>query len=322
MKDNLYVIITIDTENLQTPLFRKKYIYDLIYSDLGVHQILKILSHFDFSATFFLNVFEYSIWGREKMTMISKAILTEGSDVQLHTHPLWKFDPNREHMWQYSINEQIEIIREGKELIKEWTGEYPIAHRAGAYGLNENTLIALKENNIPIDSSMFYSHPNCKITWTRNKILERNGIIEVPVTGFYRDICWGAGPLSLKIRRSFVKTDIDWASLDELKNFVKEAKEHNIRVMTLFMHSYSFIKWDNEFVNFQPDYADIEKFTRFLEFIKSDKEIEVITMGEFYKLYKENPSLFNGSDYVPVIRRRESLKNLIYKVSNKIFKYI
>ena len=321
MKHKLYLLITIDTESLvQTPPFRNKYGNDLIYSDLGVPQILKILGQFKFSATFFLNVFEHFVWGKDKMSMISKTILTAGSDIQLHTHPIWGFDPNREHMYQYSLDEQIEIIREGKELIKEWTGGYPIAHRAGAYGLNEDTLIALKENNIPIDSSMFYSHPNCKIVWARNKILERNGIIEVPVTGFYRDVCWGAGPLSLKRSRSFVKTDIDWASLDELKNFVKEAKKHNIRVMNLFMHSYSLIRWDSGFTNFRPDYADIEKFTNFLKLIKSDKEIEVITMREFYDLYKKNPGLFNGSDHVPLIRQKEPFRNLVYKAVKKVLK--
>lgn len=48
-------------------------------------------------------------------------------------------------MYLYSLNKQTEIIKDGKELVKEWTGEYPIAHRAGAYGINENTFMALRE---------------------------------------------------------------------------------------------------------------------------------------------------------------------------------
>ena len=275
---------------------------------------------YNIKATFFISVFDSKKYGENSFKTICQVIKENGHDVQLHTHPRRAYDKTRREMYLYSLDEQIEIIREGKELIKEWTGEYPIAHRAGAYGLNENTLVALKENNIPIDSSMFYSHPNCKVTWTRNKILEKNGIIEVPVTVFYRDICWGAGPLSLKIRRSFVKTDIDWASLDELKSFVKEAKKHNIRVMNLFMHSYSFIRWDSGFTNFRPDYADIEKFVHFLEFIKSDREIAVITMREFYDLYKKNPGLFNGADHVPLIRRKEPFRNPIYKAVKKVLK--
>jgi len=74
-------------------------------------------------------------------------------------------------MYLYSLDEQIEIIKDGKELVKEWVSEYPVAHRAGgAYGINKDTFTALKENGIPIDSSSFYGHPNCKAVVTKNRI--------------------------------------------------------------------------------------------------------------------------------------------------------
>ncbi len=269
--------------------------------------------------TFFLDVFEYKRYGKEIFKDICHEAIAEGHDIQLHIHPNRGYDEKRLKMEEYSLDEQVKIIKEGKELIREWTGEYPIAYRGGGYySIDKNTVAALKLNDIPIDSTMFYNHS--KITFSRNRITEREGIIEIPITGFYRDIYWRVGPLNLRKNRSFIKTDIDWASLDELKTFVKEAKKHNIRVMNLFMHSYSLVKWDNGFTNFQPDYADIEKFTHFLEFIKSDKEIKVITMREFYNLYKKEHRLFEGSDYVPVIRQKKPFGNLVHKAIKKVLK--
>ena len=39
-----------------------------------------------------------------------------------------------------------------------------IAHRSGGYSINENTMKALKNVGIKIDSSMQFLHPNCHLT--------------------------------------------------------------------------------------------------------------------------------------------------------------
>jgi peptidoglycan/xylan/chitin deacetylase (PgdA/CDA1 family) len=215
-------------------------------------------------------------------------------------------------MYLYSLDEQIKIIKDGKELVKEWTGENPVAHRAGAYGINEDTFVALKENGIPIDSSSFYGHPNCKAVVTKNKIVEHNGIIEIPVTVFRRVQRVKLGGWVLKRQSSYVKTDIDWANLGELKSFVKQAKENNVKVMTLFMHSYSLLKFDQDFTHFEPDGNDIEKLDKFLNYVANDPEIRVITMKEFYEMYQKDSEQFIGSDYVPVVEYNERFNPIKY----------
>ena len=319
----LYLLITVDTENLQTPMLLNKYYQNIISGNISDNyfenpKILEILRKFNLKATFFVNVYEYKKWGKEELIALCQIIKAKGNDVQLHSHPIWVYDRNREHMWQYSLEEQIKIIKDGKDLLKKWTGEYPIAHRAGAYGLNEDTLKALCANDIPIDSSMFYSHPNCKVTWTKNKVIERKGIIEVPVTGFYRNMCWKTGPLTLKRSRAFIKTDVDWASLDELKYFVHEAKKHDIRVMNLFMHSYSLLKFDQDFSNAEPDWDDINKLDEFLAFVSCDPQIKVITIREFYEMYQQNPEQFIGTDYVPQIDKTVSFRSIPQKIYRKV----
>ena len=156
----LYVIITVDLEDSQRPavVFNEeiKELKQMIYGEInnkyfGFPKILEICNSHNIKATFFISVFDSKKYGENSFKTICQVIKENGHDVQLHTHPRRAYDKTRREMYLYSLDEQIEIIREGKELIKEWTGEYPIAHRAGAYGLNENTLVALKENNIPID---------------------------------------------------------------------------------------------------------------------------------------------------------------------------
>ena len=322
MSTNLYLLITVDVENPQTPFFEGKCQENTILNknrrSSGLLQILKMMSKFNFRAVFFVNVFEESIWNKDVMIKICKNISATGGDLQLHVHPVWRYNKSKKHLWQYALDEQIKIIKDGKELLKEWTGEYPLAHRAGAYGLNNDTLKALRINNISIDSSMFYSHPNCKVTWTKNKVVEKNGTVEIPVTGFYRNTCWKFGPLTFKKRRKFIKTDIDWATLDELKYFVEKAKKHDIRVMNLFMHSYSLLKFDQNFSNAEPDWDDINKLNDFLSFVSSDPQIKVITMREFYEMYQKNPEQFTGSDFIPQVDNLGSFRSISQKIYRKM----
>ena len=80
--------------------------------------------------------------------------------------------------------------------------------------------------------------------------------------------------------------------------------------MTLFLHSYSFLKFDTSFTYFSPDSGDMKKFEKFLVAVTSDPEFQVITMKQFYNLYTSNPALFDeSSDVVPVMERQISLAN-------------
>lgn len=311
----MYLIITVDVEdahNINSTL-------DIIYGKInkkyfGFPQIINICNSFDIKATFFLDVFECKRYGEKSFENICKEMIEKGHDVQLHVHPNRGYDEKRWRMEEYSLEEQIKIIREGKELIKKWTGEYPVAYRGGGYySINKDTITALKKNNIPIDTTMFYGNPDCKLTFSKNEVVEKYGIIEAPVTIFKRNLKL----FGININSRYIKTDINWATLDELKFFVREAKKNNIKVMYLFMHSYSLMKFNNDFSEFQPDYKNIDKLKAFLKFISNDKSIEVLTMREFYKMYKENPSLFIGSDYVPEYVVNENVTSLVKKIKRK-----
>jgi peptidoglycan/xylan/chitin deacetylase (PgdA/CDA1 family) len=293
----IYAFITVDLENLHTPLRIGKYDHNLIKPDI-LSPMLNIFDRHEVKAVFFASVFEYCRFDKQSMVDALGLIDSKGHDIQLHAHPYWCY--GRENMWQYSLEEQIDIIGHGKELIRDWIGKYPIAHRAGAYGVNKDTLKALSKNGIPIDSSMYFQHPNCKIHWSKNRITEKDGIVEIPVTGFQRKNHVRIGPFRLKTRERFVKTDINAATRSELRSFLHQAKKNDIRMVNIFMHSYSLLNHDDTFSWFTSDGPGKIVLENLLQDMTGDDEIMFLTMTQFWDQYQKTPDRFMGSDHVPV----------------------
>jgi len=319
-RSHLTVIITVDTENLQPQLLEGRYRANLIRGEgpggaFGTPLIMDILEEYGVCASFFVDVYEYRHFGAAEIEAVCREIAGRGHDVELHTHPVWCYDRNREHMWQYSPEEQSEIIRHGRELIERWAGAAPLAHRAGAYGADPNTLQALARNSIPVDSSVFFEHTNCRIHGARNRVANLGPIVEVPVTGFFRLQGLSLGPVTIPRSRRFIKTDIDWATLSELKAFIRQARKHDLRVMNLFLHSYSLLSLDDSFAVIGPEEGKIRNFRDLLGQISSDPGIEVLTLRQFYDIFQKDPEHFAGSDQVPRIRYRKStVKRLAEKI--------
>ena len=77
-----------------------------------------------------------------------------------------------------------------------------------------------------------------------NQLAKKDGVLEIPVTGFYKDEIITFGPLKYKrVKDRFCKTDIDFCGFDDLTWFLNEAVENNLSVINFFMHSYSLLKF-------------------------------------------------------------------------------
>jgi peptidoglycan/xylan/chitin deacetylase (PgdA/CDA1 family) len=316
MNNPLWLIITIDFENMNSWLKEERYDQNLFTIEF-IQPLLELLEKYDIKAVFFASVFEHCRFGKKVIREVLEYLDAKGHDVELHTHPYWCY--GREHMWEYSFEEQSEIIKDGCELFKEWLDRYPVAHRAGAYGLNQDTLQVLRQNHIPIDSSMFYDRQNCKVNWSRNRVVEKEGLIEIPVTGFYHKRYLDFKLFRIKYQRKFIKTDIDWCSTDELLHFVDYAKKKEIKFINLFMHSYSFLKYNDDFTRFDVDEEALQNLSHLLSVWTKDRQIRFITMQELLDLYKSDTSSFRGSDHVPVLRedKIDVYRSLINKISNR-----
>lgn len=280
--DGLLFIITVDTEGtygdkpFESMILGKLQNYGR--EEFGVPKIMDLCDKHGVKATFFVDVYEYRLHGEERMVQLVRDIKRRGHDVQLHTHPAWPPDPvkrplvkesmysygvhspYRVGMKDYNLEEQVEILREGIRKLERWIGERPVAHRAGGYAADYNMLKALIRVGIPIDASMFYQHKRCGLNTpllTRNKpVLYRSDsgiLIEIPVTCFQRGTEYVIGPFKYKAHSvSTSKVDIDWCNLDELKEAIKALHDQGVNPVTIFLHSCSFVRWDENFTSFIP----------------------------------------------------------------------
>jgi peptidoglycan/xylan/chitin deacetylase (PgdA/CDA1 family) len=327
----LTIIPTIDTEGVHgRDPFRQMVLGELEgeTESWGIYQLSRIFKQNNVPATFFVDVYESSLWGESPLREACVRLTDEGFDVELHTHPGWRDDPHdfdwiRQHkstnsylaqhkdfMVKLSLQEQIKLIREGMDMLEAWTGRRPIAHRSGGYSVNSDTIKALQECGIPLDSSMYWGHPNYHLAWTKNSVKESNGIIEIPVTLI--DYVF-ALPFAGEIYRKSMKTDLDTCSLDELLAYVKQGIDGGLRIMNLFMHSYSLLSFDADYKRFKPEIKDFNKLNNFLTEINRMNGVRVMDCRRFLEEYKKSPEYFIGPDIIPQISVNTKIAKLAIK---------
>jgi hypothetical protein len=320
----LYILPTIDTEGVHgNDPFQN---FALGKCDNGEYygalKMAEIFSRYSISATFFIDVYENSLFGEEVLEDLCVQLKELKQDVQLHTHPGWRDDPcdfehvrslkttnsylssSKDFMSKLSLEEQISILKDGVDLLKKWIGEKPIAHRSGGYSLNENTFTALKEVGIPVDSSMHYLHPNSQFVLSKSQIIEHNNIIELPVT-LCNVVFWKY--------KKLLKTDLDTLNLKELLEYVDISLKSNNVLMNFFMHSYSLLSYDYYYTKLNPSFSQEKKLINFIEKTLSNNEVKWIDTRTFYDLYKANENTFLGTDDIPTISSLSLIGSLATK---------
>lgn len=240
------ILITIDTEIGELGKYRPDAFETFIEGKVGGKEvgykfIMEMLDKYNAKGEFFVDIYPYKQIGEDKFANLCENIVKRGHHVQLHTHPSMYFSRERIHMHQYSLKEQIEILELGKEKINDWIGKYPIAHRAGGYGINEDTLKALSQVGIPYDSSYFYGNGNCKFQCdVKNKPFRIGKVVEIPITLFKRIFTYKFLNRNIIHREHFQKMDMRYgAAVDELKKVIDKSGENDIIV--LFLHSFNFL---------------------------------------------------------------------------------
>jgi len=238
------IMITIDAETGEKASktingFNDFFIGKFGDKEFGAGFIAQILNRYNISADFFCNVYETKKYGEEKLENIITRLIQMNQQIQLHTHPGFYFDENRRNLYDYDLNEQIDIIKHGKELIYKWTGKNPFAHRAGMYSANDNTIEALNKNNVKADSSYLSGNSNCKLSdFGLNKISEKSNVIEFPITVIQNIDGYRGIPFP---RKRISKLDINLFSPFWIYWIIKLLSRKTDYIM-LFLHSSSFVK--------------------------------------------------------------------------------
>jgi peptidoglycan/xylan/chitin deacetylase (PgdA/CDA1 family) len=333
----LTIVPTIDTEGMHGSRPFEQFILGQVdgsSEEWGAYRIADICAANGAPATFFVDVYEYTFWGIDRMHDLCRGLVDRGFDVQLHTHPGWRDDPHdfpalrqlkreksylsheQDFMAKLPLDKQVEVLEHGLSLIEDWTGVRPVAHRSGGYSINADTVTAMQRVGIELDSSMHWGHAHSQLTWSRNAVIERDGVLELPVT--LMDYCFrlpGAGT----IYRKSMKTDVDSCTLEELVAYVDAAAASGVTLMNLFMHSYSLLDFDQDYRRIGPDPADAAKLDRFLTLMAHRDDVRVMSCSDVLRRYRAAPGEFQGPDVVPEITANARIASFaLAKICNRV----
>ena len=275
------VVVTVDVESNE--IFGLPGQMNAVCADgtaCGLMEMVRLLNERGWPGTFFLDVYEQRKWGETTMRNLALALQSAGQDVALHTHPQWAYDPARWAMHQYSLEEQTTIVRDGVRLLQAWTGLPVVAHRAGAYAADENTLVALTRNGILLDSSRFWTYPASRLDGLglpRNLPGWHGSLLEIPVTVHQRDAVPRLFGEAFAPVTSTSKIDPNWfVSEDEMRSAIDAEVAADIPVLVVFLHSFSFLGKATDGAP-SPDRTAMKMFRAMLDHI-GRKNLQVVTM--------------------------------------------
>ena len=270
------VILTIDTEGPRgsDPILYQ--VWGKIGNEYyGVPKIIELCDKYGAKGLFFVDIPEIYDYGYEKVKEVVTYILEKGHDVGVHVHPHHCPNESRHFLWEYSYDEQYDIIKKCTDAYVEMTGKYPLSFRAGKYGANNDTLKILSELGYKYDFSEFYSQKWCGIEPHFSYVLPRKflDIVEFPVTVFK----------SLSLGRFYSRYDkLELTdNPKEIKHILKlYAETENDEVIILFMHSFSFLNYLDKPDNPTLKKSKIRHFSEVMEYIDGSTELKFVSEKE------------------------------------------
>ena len=297
----------------------------------GIGLMMDMLEQHGMKATFFVNAYLDSAYPDDEVRKIVQSIVARGHDVEFHSHEEFRCfkickagdsacrrqcSASTSHLVGNTYQNQLAILKEGAENISRWSGEWPVAFRAGAYRADETTLEALKSLHIAIDSSIDGASHELAAVYPINQVTEHNGIIEIPILNFRT--------LKLGSYTSYRELDLESNTFPEVRSVLDQSRKLGIRTVMTIMHSFSFCRRENGAC---PHRENIENFANLLDYVASEPRIRVLTLREFAKEYPNEPDKFTGTGAMPVtgyfltlyrsvLRFNEGWKNRIFAGAN------
>ncbi|EAL6113792.1 hypothetical protein DTH87_09590, partial [Campylobacter jejuni] len=215
------------------------------------------------------------------------------------------YHANVSSKWQknfpdYSLEEQTEILKYGRDFIFNIIKKYPVSFRGGGYQINMNTFKALEYSGFKYDSSAFVSYKQDMIYKSINKVVQYGNIIEFPVsTNFLFNY-----PMKLDLNTQ--------GNARDMLDIMSSHRFNGLENIVIMLHSFSFIKWykgnDDKLkskLKFTGNrYAIgvnnnlINEFELFCKSISDNEEFEN-ALFENLTLAEIESSLANEKDFVP-----------------------
>ncbi len=266
--------------------------------DLGVPLIAEKLEAGGFKGTFFVSPYCPDSMQKEMFDNL-RYLVARGHDVELHTHTE-VFDLSRNRLYMYPKEFKRRIISEGIRNIVASGAPPPIAHRAGGYGIDQETLELLPEFGIEVDSSIFPVSPDSLVPLPRdlaNRFVKIRGVYQLPITLLTRLPYIGyAGTTSL---------DIDRTIWEEQKAALEQLAEHRVPVVTVFLHASSTYRKISATVPYEsdailgPDEENIRELDNLIRLFRTDSRFKVVTAREVWEIFRKDPRALDGPAFIP-----------------------
>lgn len=270
------LLLTIDTEGPRGSDPVRYQIWGDVEGELwGIPRIIDICNRYNIKGLFFVDIAEAWSFGHIKIKEVIDYIIEHGHDVGVHIHPHHMPNENRQFLYEFSKEEQYDIIKKCTDKFIEMTGSTPKSFRAGKYGANRDTLDILDELGYNYDFSEFYSQNWCGIEPEIAYILPQRykGLVEFPVS-IYKSF------EIPKIYKRYDKFEIT-SNVSELKYVLnKYLKTNNDEVLILFLHSFSFLNFldtpNKPTINKRREKNAVE----LLEFLSNSNKFEFISEAD------------------------------------------
>lgn len=168
-------------------------------SELGVPLITRILEDNGLTGTFFVEPFNDELGHPGQTEGVCEFLLDHGQDVQLHIHPNHKHYGLHKAGLPFTRTDKIadlppgaqrEMLAEGAERLKGYTGIAPVAFRAGNMAASEETLRQLSAVGITIDSSYTFPYVGGQCKFADRELYNGSkwygDVLELALSGFYQ----------------------------------------------------------------------------------------------------------------------------------------
>ena len=261
---------------------------------LGIPLICNILSRYDLKATFFLEPFNDELGYPGETEPVVQHLLDHGQDIQLHVHPNHVHYGLHREGKPYTRTDQLadldpdwqrEIIAGGADRLEQWTGQRPVAFRAGNMGATEQTLQALGGTGIWIDSSYTFPYLGRQCRFPEGEAY--NGakwygdVLEVALSGFRQPNFPGLHPAK--------PVDLMGASFAECRDAVQFICDAGADAVAI-LHSFSLFKVrDVQYSGGKLNRIVTRRFERFCRWLAENRErYPARTFSDLARMVQEN----------------------------------
>lgn len=296
-----FVVITIDTEarRERSPEAPVERLFWGRYEgrEYGISMIMDMADAFNYPAIFFTDTLTVRSYGKEPIREVCQEIMRRGHDCALHSHPELHIPDYQARFDHYWSDEGVRgWLGEAAGYLEEFTGVPTRAYRAGGYRVSPASFRAMRDIGIEADFSSLLGHKQCMIDagYCNNAVRVYDGVYEVPVS-VYHDT-----------KGAPKKLDVNWRTADTFRWHLHEAMAAGVLCTTIFLHSWSFLKFDATWLDATQavgiDEQAIANFQGMLEVVSETPGVQVVSSLELIDYLKTRPEALNRPDTIPDMR--------------------